>query len=390
MMNVHRAVVLCLIGVAGCGRNPAAPDDPPHGLLRIEVTTTGTDFDRFGYSVSVNGAYAGHVPANGSLEVDLPPDSYAVELHHMQSNCALQGEPPRAQVEARSSVTVRATVNCGALPSASGHIVWLRDRAVWMARPDMTEVRMVVPAPQVGGWRFGMSVSRDGKWIAFTERLADQTNPDIMVTTFNGDAPRSVAASQHRDQMPEWTADGRLLFLSNRRGAGNDLFISGVSGSAPELVAENVHLPSVSPDGTRILFTRSVAGHADVYVMDLNGSGVTRLTSGSFYESEARWSPDGSRIAFIAQPDPNYDIYLMNTDGSNRVRMTRSAERVPSPFGGGWDAMPRWSPDGERLIFETRFRVGWWDVLVLDLGTGAEVRLIAEDFVSNQNPIWVP
>jgi TolB protein len=210
-----------------------------------------------------------------------------------------------------------------------------------------------------------------------------------MIATFSGDAPRPVAASPHRDQMPEWSADGRLLFLSNRRGAGNDLFITGFDGAAPELVAENVHLHRVSPDGTRILFTRTVAGHADVYVMGLNGSGVTRLTSGSFYESEAEWSPDGSRIAFVAQPDLNYDIYLMDADGSNRMRVTRSADRVPIPTG-GWDATPRWSPDGKRLIFETRVTVGWWDVLVLDLGTGAEVRLIAEDRVANQNPVWVP
>jgi hypothetical protein len=392
-----RAGVLLVLAVAGCGNSPAAPgnDEPPGneetpGRLHINIVTVGTDITRFGYHVVANDRYLGRVTANATLAVDLMPGSYTIELGDLQTNCALQGAPPSALVAAGATAAVELPVTCTPLPSASGHIVWLRNHAIWMARPDMTQARVVIPTPMGGGRRWGLAVSRDGKWLAYTDRHADDPAPNIAVTTFNGDAPRILASSTFLDQTPEWTADGRLLFVSNRRGAGNDLWITDFDGSPPTLVAENVGHPRVSPDGTRILFTRPVSGHEDIHVMSLRGTGVTRLTAGDFYESEAQWSPDGSRIAFIAQPTLlHYDIYIMDADGSNRVRVTASAERVPTPDG-GWDAMPRWSPDGGRLVFATRVRVGLWDVLSINLATGEEVRLIAEPNYFNQNPLWVP
>jgi TolB protein len=91
-----------------------------------------------------------------------------------------------------------------------------------------------------------------------------------------------------------------------------------------------------SPDGNEIAFvsTRfSAAGYSSIYVMNADGSGVTRLTYGnSCYESPS-WSKDGKRIAFASTlggdpTDCGYpnDIYVMNADGgsSTVVRPERS------------------------------------------------------------------
>jgi TolB protein len=55
-------------------------------------------------------------------------------------------------------------------------------------------------------------------------------------------------------------------------------------------------------------------------------------------------SPDG-RIVFQSDCDDNYEIYVMNANGSGQTRLTKSP---------GADEVPRWSPDGERIVFARR------------------------------------
>ena len=95
--------------------------------------------------------------------------------------------------------------------------------------------------------------------------------------------------------------------------------------------------PVWSPDGERIAFVSGRNGYMDIYVMNVDGSGVERLTEGHWV-FEFSWSPDGDRIAFYSD-----DIYVMDADGSDVVQLT------DYEYGGG--RYPVWSPDGERIAF---------------------------------------
>jgi Tol biopolymer transport system component len=96
--------------------------------------------------------------------------------------------------------------------------------------------------------------------------------------------------------------------------------------------------PAWSPDGHRIVFSRTTNGYRSfqLYVMGADGRGVRRITSGRFDERPA-WSPNGKWIAFGSTKG----IELVRPDGSGRhpVRGTSSATD------------PAWSPDGSRLAF---------------------------------------
>ena len=63
-------------------------------------------------------------------------------------------------------------------------------------------------------------------------------------------------------------------------------------------------------------------GNREIYVIELDGTGLTRLTNHPAADPAPAWSPDGTRIAFASNRDGNDEIYLMNADGSNSIRLT--------------------------------------------------------------------
>ncbi len=85
---------------------------------------------------------------------------------------------------------------------------------------------------------------------------------------------------------------------------------------------------------SRIAFSSDRDGNYEIYVMNADGSGQTRLTDNEALEWFPTWSPDGRRIAFSSDRDGNWDIYVMNADGSGQTRLTDNE---------GWDLLPSWS-----------------------------------------------
>ena len=80
--------------------------------------------------------------------------------------------------------------------------------------------------------------------------------------------------------------------------------------------------PSWSPDGTKITFYTYLDGNAEIYVMDADGSNLTRLTNAPTADWFPSWSPDGQKIAFVSKRSGSTAIYVMNADGSNQTRLT--------------------------------------------------------------------
>lgn len=111
--------------------------------------------------------------------------------------------------------------------------------------------------------------------------------------------------------------------------------------------------PAWSPDGTRIAFYSERDGNAEIYVMNADGTGVTRLTRTSADEGYPAWSPDGRTISFDSDRDGNFDVFAMNADGSNVRPLTRHPAR---------DVSATWSPDGQSIIFMSDREGGGFDV----------------------------
>ena len=67
--------------------------------------------------------------------------------------------------------------------------------------------------------------------------------------------------------------------------------------------------------------------NSEIYVMNANGTGLTRLTTSLSIDSEPAWGANG-KIAFSSTRDGNFEIYSMNGDGTGVTRLTNSPGRI--------------------------------------------------------------
>jgi Tol biopolymer transport system component len=79
--------------------------------------------------------------------------------------------------------------------------------------------------------------------------------------------------------------------------------------------------PAWSHNGQRIVFASGGNSNQQIYVMNIDGSGQTRLTNDAFNEWAPAWSPDDNKIVFASDRDGKSQLYVMNADGSGLKRL---------------------------------------------------------------------
>ena len=97
-----------------------------------------------------------------------------------------------------------------------------------------------------------------------------------------------------------------------------------------------------------ILFISERDGKGEIYLIQPDGRGLTRLTNDPAVDADPTWSPDGRRIAFRSRRDGSSDIFIMHADGSHPVNIVNDpSDSILDEFA------PVWSPDGETLALVT-------------------------------------
>lgn len=160
------------------------------------------------------------------------------------------------------------------------------------------------------------------------------------------------------DGHPVWSPDGtKIAFVSNRDYLFS-LYVMDADGSDAQLVTDKVldlGEPAWSPDGRKIAFSGGVRGtvgmskpSVDIYLLNVDGSGLAKLTRDSGVNGSPTWSPDGKQIAFMSNRDGKAKIWIMDADGSNQRILPNSQNTTSNGFLGG---QPAWSPDGTKILF---------------------------------------
>ena len=175
---------------------------------------------------------------------------------------------------------------------------------------------------------------------------------------------------------PAFSPDGsRIAFVSQRDGNA-EIYVMNADGSGSTRVTNDPLTdgrPAFTPDGQVIVFHSSrTAGKQQIWAVNVDGTGLTQLTRDSVNASPTV-SPDGQTIAYVSTRNKDGDIWLMGRDGSNQRQFTRSPQQHESE--------PRFLRDGT-LAYLVERREGnrtVQQVVRADLATGSVTALTGTD-----------
>ena len=175
-----------------------------------------------------------------------------------------------------------------------------------------------------------VAFSSDREWARGTQGGRVSGTWQIYVANADGSGESRLLDHPEDDRSPVWSPDGtRIAFTASALpGAPNamrpSVMVVNTDGSGLQELAEglNAGRPVWSPTGDSMLVT----GHdEDIFLVDLATGSVRNLTESPGREVEAVFSPDGSRVAFTSNRGGTQDIYLVNVDGSGLTRLTNDA-----------------------------------------------------------------
>jgi tricorn protease len=179
-----------------------------------------------------------------------------------------------------------------------------------------------------------------------------------------------------------------IVFVS-----GGDLWkVPATGGTAIKLTFSDgtETYPSISPDGNLIAFTAEYDGNAEVYVMNINGGDITRLTFHPGADEVIGWNSTKNKIMFASgrnSPSRYVKMYLISPDGTGLEEMIM------------YDAARgSFSPDGSKIAYnkDAQDKATWkrykggraQEIYIYDLNTNEEKNITGYDG-SDRMPMWI-
>src|SRR5256886_2177835 len=142
---------------------------------------------------------------------------------------------------------------------------------------------------------------------------------------------------------------GEIVVASSRAGQGKLQLYSAersnlaqLSKLTPPTDTASANDPAFSPDGSRIAFVTQRDGNPEIYVMNADGTGVTRVTNDPQVDGRPTFTVDGQSIVFhSSRPAGKQEIWAVNLDGTGLTQLTRDSINFS----------PAVSPDGQTIAY---------------------------------------
>jgi TolB protein len=202
---------------------------------------------------------------------------------------------------------------------------------------------------------------------------------EIYVADFDGHNAQAVTTDGAIVAAPAWVP-GRFALLYTSYKLGNpDIFYSDLSTGQRWVFAAFGGLntsAAVSPDGQRVAMVLSRSGDPNIWVRNIDGSGLRQLTHTHADDSCPCWSPDGRSICYATKIHSRRRLAKISADGGEPEALNTGG--APNP------TEPDWSPDGKWIAFCSQSG-DYFNICVMPADGGDAVVL-----VSGQHPSWSP
>jgi Tol biopolymer transport system component/DNA-binding winged helix-turn-helix (wHTH) protein len=302
--------------------------------------------------------------------------------------------------------------------------------SVWTVKPDGTEQRRVVVADsQIPSARWGPN----GDAIYYFRRVNQTVSLFKIAVPIGRDSqsgvPTTLIAGLESDHSFALSEDGRRLVYA-RAPYYSNLWLVEANGGGNERVATRalthgtalVERPSISPDGTSIVFSIGHEPATNLYTMPITGGVPKQLTFLDSFNLEPVWSADGEQIAFASTEGGKPRVWTVNAGGGlpkvlssgdmsdtydltwspgSRILYQQSgyrryyeidprtpAERVLiNARSVGWTFSPVYSPDGRQVAVKWN-RPPDTGIWVIDVSSGREALVYATAAASAMPVGW--
>jgi Tol biopolymer transport system component len=236
-------------------------------------------------------------------------------------------------------------------------------------------------------------------------------NSEIYMMNPDGSSPLNLTKHPDSDNSAAWSPDGtKIAFVSNRDD-NNEIYLMNADGSGVTNLSQHPdsdYFPVWSPMGTHIAFQtdRESTGpilnvepkltlsgfNVEVFVMNADGTGQTNVSNGPTWDAYPSWSQDGDQLVFESDRDEEgpiilglvigdlgHEIYVVDIDGDDLTNLTNSLED---------DGHPVWSPDDEKIVFES-YRDGNREIYTMNADGTGQMRL-TNNLAGESYPSWSP
>lgn len=209
----------------------------------------------------------------------------------------------------------------------------------------------------------------------------------IWVMDYDGSNQRPFAPDRDLCTMPSVSPDGTRIAFTRLSRAGSEIRVHATeTGRRLPFVNPNASMNaqlSFSPTSDSVVFASKVGGFAQIHAANGNGGSLRRLSSTRAIEVEPKINPKtGAEIVFVSGRMGPQQIYKMNVEGAD-VGLLTSGE--------GEASNPSWHPEGKHVAFAWTkgFEPGNWNIFVMDVATRKFVQL-THGRGRNENPSWAP
>lgn len=259
-------------------------------------------------------------------------------------------------------------------------------RIVFVAKTELSDFLYMVNLEDTSTFRFPEFIdggsdpvfSPDGNYLMYRSEKGEDNA--IYITDLVSNESYSVSDGS-LSMFAEFSPDGNRVLYSSSMEQNFDLVVLDLNDTTDKaqktvISTKDAELQGTfSPDGMKIAFSSfDINYKSTLKICDSQGKNCKSITSGgSAYNP--KFSPDGTYLAFVWDKSGSFELYICDIDGSNIKRLTSKKENTIE-----YD----WSGDCKKIVYES-VGDGVSSITVMDINTGDKQNLTGSK-ANNINP----